>query len=396
MSTSHDRAVAQIYREQYRALMRMQLYALGETHAIIGAAGREIAAVVAGRREGEVFGPTEMVRARPAVDKLWSAAHQRYATLLYASIEQAAKIAFGGLARMHVLYIGHGADEVGESRQLAEAAPASTFVFDPQLRQMLDAAERRVVGGLRLSDRVWKLNQESRRGIEQALMNAITNGKSAWDAAKDVEQFLGAGADCPRWTRTRLRLTKKEIAAGDRRGLKTGDECVGQGVSYNALRLMRTEIQAVHNATTQDLMKAQPWVKEEQMFLSPAHPVTDICDDVIAQGRGGQGIYPKGTLRLPIHPNCLCGLRAVVEQSPTEFTSQLRGWMRGESSWPEMDTYANNFGRVLGIPGMFGGALAADVLAGVGESLLRWLTELPNALDDLMSAAGYETSGGGT
>lgn len=217
-------------------------------------------------------------------------------------------------------------------------------VFGPQLRILLDVAEQYLYGdSLVLSARIWKIDRDARDGMNMVLLNGIQSGDSAWNVAKQLEQFLGAGQDCPRWTSTRLYgQTKKQIASGDV-GLLRDDACDGSGVSYNALRLARTEIQKIHNLATDRMMAQQPWVEEEQVHLSAAHPESDVCDDVTGGGRDGQGIYEKGEIELPLHPNCLCFKTAVL-MSEKDFTSKLNAWLSDANAWPEMNRYASDLG----------------------------------------------------
>jgi hypothetical protein len=220
---------------------------------------------------------------------------------------------------------------------------------------------------LNLSARVWNIDRESRDGIASVLLKGITNGDSAWNIAQELEQFLGANMDCPRWTSTRLYgRTKTQIANGDTAGLqgKTGSPCDGRGVSYNALRLSRTEIQKAHALATDRIMAAQPWVEKERIHLSSAHPGHDICDEIVAGGEGGKGIYPVGTQENPFHPNCLCFKTAVL-MDEKQFTSQLNGWLKGEGEWDEMDDYA----------ALLGANALTDQRDAVDQSLL------PNAIN---------------
>jgi hypothetical protein len=238
---------------------------------------------------------------------------------------------------------GKGVDPKDRRGREIEEQKASP-VFEPQLQALIEAATQRIYGdGLNLSSRVWKLDREARQGINRIMMDSIVSRRSAWETAKDLEQFLGANQDCPRWTSTRLyKLTKKDIASGDRRGLKSGEECRGEGVAYKALRMARTEIQAAHHAASDGVMAVQPWVEKEQIMLSPAHAVEDICDLVVEGGEGGKGIYPVGEIVLPLHPHCLC-YKVTVMQPEKEFIERLRGWVRGGSD-AGMDGYAKFIG----------------------------------------------------
>jgi hypothetical protein len=208
-------------------------------------------------------------------------------------------LAFGELAEQHRHFMG--------LMQLTEAGPPELPpVFEPQTQAVLDAANRRVYSDqFDLSQRLWRLDQEGYQGIQRTVMAGVADGKSAWELAQDVEQYLGASEDCPRWTRTRLyNLTKADIAGGDTRGLLTGSDCDGRGVAYNALRLARTEISYASGLATRDVYARSPWVVGEKWNLSPAHGAPDICDD-FATGGNGRGEYGKGDLPQtpPAHPH---------------------------------------------------------------------------------------------
>jgi len=154
-------------------------------------------------------------------------------------------------------------------------------------------------------------------------------------------------------------------------GLLSGKSCDGSGVSYNALRLARTEIAKMHALATDKMMAAQPWVEKEQVHLSAAHPEHDECDDVVEGGENGEGIYPKGEIELPIHPNCFCYKTAVL-MDQKEFTSRLRGWMRGETEWVGLDQYARELGIDTLDSSVSGGAAALAVWL-LSNDLTEWL-----------------------
>jgi len=294
---------------------------------------------------------------------------QLYAELLGRAMRHAAAIPFGTLAVMHRDIVLPALDEIQESRRkrpslLTEQQRVAGGVFDPQLQLLLDAAQRRVYSdGLQLSNRIWRMDQTSRQGIDRVISLAISEGKSAWDTAEMLEQYLGANQGCPRWTEERLyTLTKSDIARKNRLGLVTGKDCAGQGVSYNALRLARTEIQAIHHMATRQQFENMPWVEKEKINLSPAHAGYDECDDVAEGGEDGDGVYPLGEIILPLHPNCLCFATAVLMDSD-EFVDKLRGWMTGSSSWPAMDSYET----------LIGGDVSASLVTnGVALSMAYW------------------------
>jgi hypothetical protein len=302
---------------QQAALMRLQLYATGRTHQMLldfGSRARKAILDAAGE-DGTLDGLGLHLALRE-IEGAWAETFQAWEKLFEALRQEAAAIPFGALAVLHQAYLGRAITpaercDTQSQRGLREqvgAGMVSGGWFYQQLAVLLDAANSRVYGdGLRLSERIWNLDQRSLERIRQVIYNAVASGNSAWNLAGDLEQHLGAGAECPRWVRSRLYgLTKKAIAGGDRTGLFSGDECAGQGVAYKALRLLRNEIQTIHHLGTDMVMARMPWVEQEEIHLSPSHP--DIgceCEDVVIGGEDGTGIYPKGTITLPIHVQCL-------------------------------------------------------------------------------------------
>ncbi len=349
-------------KKQYKALLRLQLYVGGKVNEFIGAYARRSRDIITSNAGAD--GTLSAHAATIVSDQLgqaWKETQADVTAVVSRARVESASIPIGTMLIAHKRVFGTALRTIGETMGIGvaftEAAKvddlkidkeAADGVFRPQVKAIVDASDE--FSSRSLSKTIWRQDNDAQQGIKAALSKGIADGKSAWDIAQDLEQYLGAGQDCPEWTRQRLYgLTKKQIAAGDRRGLITGDECAGKGVAYNALRLARTEIQRVHARATTVLMQKAPWVKEEQMNLSPSHPEEDICDDIIRDGRDGKGIYPVGEIQLPIHPNCLCFMTS-VEMEPDDFVDQLRGWVRGESKWPDMDRYAADYGGITDPP----------------------------------------------
>lgn len=365
-----------VWQAQQAALMRLQLYLVGRTHEALRAVldgCRSALARARGQAEGWDGLSTHL--AVEGVSAAWRRGFAGWRRLFEGLRWCAAAIPFGSLAVLHEA--AFASVRQAEARGgLREAAGGPSPVFEPQLRQVVDGAAERVWGdGFRLSQRIWRLDQESLERIRQTVYRGVAEGRSAWQVAQELEAVLGAGADCPRWTRTRLyRLTKADIASGDRTGLYSGEACAGQGVAYNALRLARNEIQVAHHMATDAVMARMPWVEQEQVMLSPAHPEEDVCDDVISRGARGEGVYPRGTIQLPLHPQCLC-YKVAVLLPPDEFAGRLRGWVQGTERWPEMDAYAGWLGTgPQGLPQVALGQV-------FGRELLTWLWGDEAAMD---------------
>lgn len=367
-----DVPLAGMERYQQRALMRLQVKFTGDVHQLLLDLSDDLRAKTLDAAAEDGSFPIEQLFVLQAfAGERWAVFFGEFERIFGEARRQAATLPGALLLRRHNWY-ARLAQET-----LEEAKPVNvdvSGVFSQQIEVVLQAAEARVYGdGFNLSGRIWRLDKDSLRGIQDTLYQGVAEQRSAWDIAKKLEQYLGPGRDCPRWTRHRLySKTKAQIAAGDRGGLYSGEACQGQGVAYNALRLARNEIQIAHHAATDALFARQPWVEQEQIVLSPDHP--DIgceCEEVVAGGENGDGVYPKGSITLPIHVQCLCNKLAVLMEAEA-FTKQLRGWMRGEATWPEMDEYT----AWLGLPAVDRQAanpLSLVVAVSVADLFIKWV-----------------------
>jgi hypothetical protein len=342
--------LGRMYQASFKAVVRLHLFFTGRTHELFAEFADQARALILKKGgSDQVLDSTSGFEVQIELLKKWGIVFATWSNEFQKVRVEAASIPFGVLAVTHDRLVRPAVSD----EQLAESEIASLplamtegvedGVFSPQLSILLNAASEHLYGdSLNLSARIWQVENGGREAIIEVLLRGIANGDSAWNIAQELEQFLGANMDCPRWTSTRLYgRTKTQIANGDTAGLqgKTGSPCDGAGVSYNALRLARTEIQKAHALATDRIMAAQPWVEKEQVHLSSAHSGNDICDETIAGGEGGKGIYDVGTIELPLHPNCLCFKTAVL-MDEKEFTSQLNAWLKGEGEWAEMDAYA--------------------------------------------------------
>lgn len=344
-----------VYLAEQTALMRLQMFLTGETHRILSEMAAKITQRLLKAGEGEPIDAALAFQIQGDAALIWrETMTQSWLPLMQALRREAASLAFGGLAVQINSVLGQ-VRKITTETQIPRRTRNKSFhfeeavvdgIFSPQLNLLIQALNQRIyMDGLTLSSRIWKFDQESQEGIRRVIMQGVQDGSSAWDVAKKLEKYLGANSDCPRWTATRLyRLTKTDIALGNKTGLVRSEDCAGQGVAYNALRMARNEIQAIHHMANDAQMAEIPWIEKEQIVLSAAHPPLGCdCETVVAGGEGGQGIYPKGTITLPLHVGCLC-FKLGLQPERKEFTSRLRAWMRQEESWPGMNEFASRYG----------------------------------------------------
>ena len=342
MATQTIRTIpsSRLRQAEIAALARVHLWVTGEIHLRVAGFGRQARAILL-RRAGEdgVFDGASGFQAQAEILRAWGDTQADLERYILAGLKQAALLPFALMAEEHNRISRAATQRLQERANAPKVFPAWV---EQQFRLLIGAAQDRNIDGLVLSARIWKIDRLVREEINLRIVEAITKKQDAWSLAKDLEQYLGANQDCPRWTSSRLYgLTKKDIADGDLFGLVNGNSCDGQGVAYKALRVARTEIQRIHAAATDMQLAASPWVQQERVIRSDGGVTCDICDPVTAGGEESQGIYPVGLIELPLHPNCMC-YKVAVTMGDDEFVDRLRGWLDGSETWTEMDAYSTN------------------------------------------------------
>lgn len=381
-----------------RALVRLHLWFTGETHRVLAEYGREVRGLLLDKADAD--GAVDVIGGFGVVTEAaerWGAVFAEWVDGFERARRDAVMLALGGVARMHMGMMGEGeildigdwglerVESVGVGRYGGvggggggvgvgeDGGVGEGPVFEPQLQAVLDAANRRVYSdGFELSQRIWRLERDSLEGIRRTLLSGVANGDSAWNVAKELEGLLGANAECPRWTSTRLyKLTPTERVTS-RKGLYSSTRdtpCASVGVAYNALRMARNEIQIAHQMATDEAWGKVPWIEKEKVNLSPDHPPIGCeCEDVVVGGDEGDGVYAKGEISLPIHVQCLCYKTAEL-MKVEEFVGRLRGWVTRTEPWPEMDGYADYVGVGVDDPRL----LEPGLLVGWGATLVKWL-----------------------
>lgn len=364
-------------RAQSRAVARLTLATAGRIHEILLPVQTWLVTGVTGsaKNDGNAD-PTALMGLSNGLNERWHLAMNALKATLEVAREQAASMPFGVLVRHHNSYfaplqqpIAESAERKAEkSNRICDLAKTLRPIWEkdvalthegelplqedeltaedmlPVLRlwqmrreQALRAVAGAIEGdGLNLSQRIWRLGNGGLDRIRATLASAYDGRTNALSLARQIEAELGANADLPRWTTTRLyKMTPSERMA-DKRGLITDPANRARGVSYNAVRLARTEIQRVNHAVSTEIAKHNPALTGRKVMLSPGHPKIDICDDWASGGP-----YPKSDEILPLHPNCMCYYLDVLMERG-EFDKHVREWLRGEGNF--LDDYASWLG----------------------------------------------------
>ena len=201
--------------------------------------------------------------------------------------------------------------------------------FRSVLTRTADDALRQIINGTAyldsrsLSRRIWRNSAKARQGINEVLQQGIAQKKSAYDLAKDLEQFVNPKAwkdydwakiypDMPVWLQPR-------------------------SVEFHAQTLARTTINHAYHFAMKETAAKNPFVDCIHWALSPDHYErqvrafgADICDDYAYHDEGlGLGNWPIKSLPMP-HPRCLCHQYAVVEKALSDCADELKRWLDGE------------------------------------------------------------------
>lgn len=180
--------------------------------------------------------------------------------------------------------------------------------------------------GLKLSDRLWRIDSGATRAMEDAIQMAVIRGDGA---ARATEDFLSRGVPVP----ADVRETLGEAAAA-RLSRVPGAELLREhgGAYANTLRVFRTEINRAHGEAYQASALRHPETIGTRFLLSPAHPRADICDmhaSVNLYGLG-PGVYPPGANPWPAHPNTLSFVEIVFKD---EVTQDDRAQRESREDW---------------------------------------------------------------
>ena len=201
-------------------------------------------------------------------------------------------------------------------------------------RQAVEACWARTKKGLFLSDRIWEQGEKFRNTMRDIIQEAVATGQDAVKTARLLQQYVRQGAmtlarDYPNMMK-RMKVLR-----------------IPEDISYEALRLARTEMTAAFGEGTIAAARVSPSYIGMKWVLSHSHPVADICDTLAAHDEGlGRGVYSPGDEPpYPAHPNCLCALVPIHEE-PEEFVTRLKRWKDNPKSEPELEKWYNDIYKV--------------------------------------------------
>ena len=183
-----------------------------------------------------------------------------------------------------------------------------------------------------LSDRIWTASKTFEHDIDYMVNRGIAEHKSAYELAKDLEQYVKPKA-------------KRDWDWG-----KVYPHLAGKQIDYNAQRLARTAINHSYFLANQKVCVQNPYVEVMHWELSDAHLFRQVipfgpdeCDDYAEHDEGfGMGNWKPEEIPLP-HPQCLCVQYGVVPESLEAIGDEIGRWIAGESI-PRLDRWNALYG----------------------------------------------------
>jgi hypothetical protein len=216
-----------------------------------------------------------------------------------------------------------------KNNDLCDTIFGSSKMLDDQFRMYYnnndnarEAFLKRKIGGLNLSDRVWKYSTQFRDEIEMGLDLGLRAGVSAVEMARDLKQYLQYPNKLFRRVRDEhgvLRLSKSAKKFHPGRG-------VYRSSFKNARRLAATETNIAYRSSDYERWQQLDFVVGIEVKLSNNHtlngvPFTDICDDL-------KGKYPKAFKFTGWHPLCRCHVISILkteDEMDADFEARLAG-----------------------------------------------------------------------
>lgn len=256
------------------------------------------------------------------------------------SLRAEAELIQKGLTEAFVDYIDSAAKAgVGYTQgvvlNLFDQAGLKTFgirkLFSRVNKQAVEAIWARTRNGLYLSDRIWEQSEKYRNTMRDIIQESVTIGQDAVKTARMLQQYVRQGAG--------------SLARDYPNMMKRMKGRIPGNISYEALRLARTEMTAAFGEGTIAAARVAPSYLGMKWVLSKSHPVTDICDTLAMRNDGlglGPGVYSPGNEPpYPAHPNCLCAL-VPIHEDPEEFVARLKDWLEDPKNEPELEQWYQN------------------------------------------------------
>lgn len=238
---------------------------------------------------------------RQATKTIWALTEEKNDQILKAQIESVFVGEVGPAVSVSKMY--HWFNRVlpegttPKDKNLLTREFLSKILDAPRNNAALDAFLDRQVNGIRLSERVWNIQETQLQPlIESYLADGIEAGKSASEISQEVRRYLDQPEKLFRRVRSKINGKLKLSKAAQ-------NYHPGQGVyrsSYkNAVRLSQNEVNMAYRAADFERWQSMDFITGIEVQLSEQHPTPDICDTLA-------GTYPKDFYFPSWHTKCFC------------------------------------------------------------------------------------------
>ena len=186
----------------------------------------------------------------------------------------------------------------------------------------LDAFQKRKVGGLDLSQRVWQYAGQTKSLMEMGIDIAVGDGRPATQLSRDLRSYLRE----PEKLFRRVRDKHGNLVLSQRAAAYHPGQGVYRSSYMNAMRLARTEINMAYRDADRRRWAAMDFVVGFRVVLSNTHPEKDICDKLA-------GEYPKDFVFKGWHPQCKCHVVPILmdrDEFNTDELNELKAAIRGD------------------------------------------------------------------
>ncbi|MGG3839661.1 retron-type reverse transcriptase [Paenibacillus thiaminolyticus] len=192
--------------------------------------------------------------------------------------------------------------------------------------QAVEACWARTQKGLYLSDRIWRHGEKARTVMTDIIRVAVATGEDPVETALALEKYVRRGS--------------KTFAYEYPEMMERMGSRIPQDISYEALRLVRTETAAAFGEGTIAAANVSPSYTGMKWLLSNNSDPCHVCKRFAEADHGlGRGIWPPGEEPpMPAHPNCMCTLVSVHEDTDA-FIDRLNAWMKNPASQPELEDW---------------------------------------------------------
>ncbi|MGV8164636.1 MAG: hypothetical protein ACLKAK_07250 [Alkaliphilus sp.] len=159
--------------------------------------------------------------------------------------------------------------------------------------------------------------------MRRVIEDAVVRGQDSRTTAKQVQKYMQPNV----WTAHKAE-TRRKLG-------------VHKDVSYEAMRLARTEMNNAFHEGAIAANQHSPGYLGIYWKLSAAHVIPDICTDMATDmSHGAPGFYPKGLEPTLPHPQCMCSSISRWED-PQQFAERLREWIHEPHLQPDIEAWYN-------------------------------------------------------